>query len=152
MAFKKAHDTEDKNIIAEILGYDSVQAIYKVISEKLELNYERLIRFRESTKCSIDWLITGEGTETVSGGMEGDLDRFDLEERDHLFIRKLATHEHKPVDQVINELLNEALRIRSSKMFAHYERLTPEMLEELLDIAFVEKENGEQKNTHLNQV
>lgn len=57
----EAFGRDDKAFIAEKLGFSSVQGVYKVLSGERELDFEKLIRFRNYTKCSIDWLLTGEG-------------------------------------------------------------------------------------------
>lgn len=70
----KAFGTNDKAKIAEKLGFSSVQAVYKVLSGERELDFEKLLRFRDSTNCSIDWLLTGLGEMRP-----GDNKTFDLE-------------------------------------------------------------------------
>ena len=59
-AFKETDGTEDKETIAKILGYESKGAIYKFISGRMELKFSALLKFRDYTKRSIDWLLTGE--------------------------------------------------------------------------------------------
>jgi hypothetical protein len=56
----QAFGTDDKDKIAKILGFASKQSVYKVISGERELDFERLTIFRNYTKHSIDWLLTGE--------------------------------------------------------------------------------------------
>jgi hypothetical protein len=56
----EAFGTDDKAVIAEKLGFSSVQAVYKVINGERELDFEKLQNFRNYTKRSIDWLLTGE--------------------------------------------------------------------------------------------
>lgn len=58
-AFKEVDGTEDKEKIAKILGYESKGAVYKIIKEQMELKYSALINFRNYTKRTIDWLLTG---------------------------------------------------------------------------------------------
>lgn len=55
----EAFGTDDKAVIAEKLGFSSVQAVYKVINGERELDFEKLQNFRKYTKRSIDWLLTG---------------------------------------------------------------------------------------------
>jgi hypothetical protein len=55
----EAFGTDDKAFIAEKLGFSTVQAVYKVISGERELDFEKLQNFRNYTKRSIDWLLTG---------------------------------------------------------------------------------------------
>ena len=72
----EAFGTNDKNIIAEKLGFSSVQAVYKIVRGERELDFEKLQKFRDYTNCSIDWLLTGEGPMTLHGGpREFDLER-----------------------------------------------------------------------------
>lgn len=56
----EAFETNDKAVIAEKLGYSSVQAVYKLIKGERELSFEHLVNFKKYTKRSIDWLLTGE--------------------------------------------------------------------------------------------
>jgi hypothetical protein len=56
----EAFGTNDKAIIAKKLGFSSVQSVYKVIRGERELSFQHLINFRNSTKRTIDWLLTGE--------------------------------------------------------------------------------------------
>lgn len=71
----EAFNTDDKNFIAEKLGFQSPQAIYKVIKGERELDFEKLQNFRNYTKCSIDWLLTGEGEKFINGSKQ----EFDVE-------------------------------------------------------------------------
>lgn len=59
LAFKEAHGTEDKKIIAKELGFETDKAIYKVIKGERELSFDALRRFQKSTSRSVDWLLTG---------------------------------------------------------------------------------------------
>jgi plasmid maintenance system antidote protein VapI len=59
-AFKEKYGTEDKKFIAEKLGFKTDKAVYKVISGERELSFEALVRFKNSTNRSVDWLLTGE--------------------------------------------------------------------------------------------
>ena len=56
----EAFGTDDKAFIAEKLGFSSVQAVYKVLNGDRELDFEKLQNFRNYTKRSIDWLLTGQ--------------------------------------------------------------------------------------------
>lgn len=55
----EAFGTDDKAFIAEKLGFETVQAVYKVLKGERELDFERLQKFKLYTKRSIDWLLTG---------------------------------------------------------------------------------------------
>ncbi|QQS33516.1 MAG: hypothetical protein IPM50_02730 [Acidobacteriota bacterium] len=57
----QAFGTNDKEFIAKTLGFSSVQGVYKVLNGSRELDYAKLAKYRDYTKCSIDWLLTGEG-------------------------------------------------------------------------------------------
>lgn len=59
----EAFGTSDKAYIAKKLGFASVQAVYKVLNGERELDFEKLINFHNSTKRSIDWLLTGKAEE-----------------------------------------------------------------------------------------
>lgn len=61
-AFKEADGTEDKEVIAKILGYKTKGAIYKILSGRMQLNHSALIKFRDYTNRTIDWLLMGEGS------------------------------------------------------------------------------------------
>lgn len=69
----EAFETDDKEFIAQKLGFTSKQAVYKVLSGERELDFEKLQRFRNYTKCSIDWLLTGEGSKLANPVKEFDL-------------------------------------------------------------------------------
>lgn len=60
----EAFGTDDKAKLAEILGFKTVQGVYKVLYGESELDFQKLLRFRNYTKHSIDWLLTGEGSPT----------------------------------------------------------------------------------------
>jgi transcriptional regulator with XRE-family HTH domain len=64
----EAFGTDDKAFIAEKLGFSSVQAVYKVINGERELDFEKLQNFRNYTKRSIDWLLTGTDPAARYGG------------------------------------------------------------------------------------
>lgn len=70
----EAFETEDKAVIAKKLGYSSNQAIYKVISGDRELDFEKLRKFQFYTKCTIDWLLTGQGSKYVAGVRDFDIE------------------------------------------------------------------------------
>jgi hypothetical protein len=55
----EAFGTDDKEYIAKILGFKTVGGLYKVLSGERELDFEKLQRFRNHTKRTIDWLLTG---------------------------------------------------------------------------------------------
>lgn len=59
-AFKEEKGIEDKETIAKILGYDSKGAVYKVITGKMELKYDALVKFKNYTNRTIDWLLTND--------------------------------------------------------------------------------------------
>lgn len=63
----EACKTDDKTKLAEILGFHTVQGVYKVLNGSSELDFEKLQKFRDYTKCSIDWLLTGEEPKYVGG-------------------------------------------------------------------------------------
>jgi plasmid maintenance system antidote protein VapI len=65
IAFRDSLGLEDRKKIAEILGFQTDKAVYKVINGERELSFEALVRFRNSTKRSIDWLLTGEGQKDI---------------------------------------------------------------------------------------
>ena len=56
-AFSEGAETADKKKIAEMLGYKSDKAIYKIINGEQEMGFEHLRRFREVTDHTIDWLL-----------------------------------------------------------------------------------------------
>jgi transcriptional regulator with XRE-family HTH domain len=66
MAYESRGITSRKDI-SESLGFQSENAIYKVLSGDRELSFDSLRRFAETTGRSIHWLLTGE-----SGANEGD--------------------------------------------------------------------------------
>lgn len=70
----EAFETDDKEFIAKKLGFGSKQGVYKVLSGERELDFEKLQNFRNYTKCSIDWLLTGEGPKEVGGPRYFDID------------------------------------------------------------------------------
>lgn len=56
----EACETDDKAKLAKILGFKTVQGVYKVLYGESELDFDKLVRFKNYTKRSIDWLLTGE--------------------------------------------------------------------------------------------
>lgn len=56
----EAFGTDDKEFIAKILGFKTVGGLYKVLSGERELDFVKLRIFRNHTKRTIDWLLTGE--------------------------------------------------------------------------------------------
>lgn len=77
----EAFETTDKEIIAKSLGFETKRAIYKVINGERELDFQKLLNFRERTKCSIDWLLTGEGPKRVDASKGFDLE-YAIEQND----------------------------------------------------------------------
>lgn len=58
----EAYGKGDRVGLANLLGFKTTQGLYKVLNGKAELSFNKLIRFRDYTKCSLDWLLTGEGS------------------------------------------------------------------------------------------
>lgn len=56
----EAFGTDDKEFIAKILGFKTVGGLYKVLSGEREMDFVKLKIFRNHTKRTIDWLLTGE--------------------------------------------------------------------------------------------
>lgn len=84
-AFADGANITDKREIAAKLGYKSDKVIYKIINGEQEMGFGNLLRFRESTGHSIDWLLYGDGwvpehDEVISTRLLlGNLQRNDLE-------------------------------------------------------------------------
>ena len=146
-AYKESLGTEDKKIIAKYLGFETDKAVYKVINGERELNFDALIKFRNSTKRSIDWLLTGEGPDITSAVESEQEARIDLDESETIFIQGLAEVEGKGFDEVVRELVIEALRQRSSTLFTDYRQLDPDQLESLLKQLLKVNHNGGGRKT-----
>jgi hypothetical protein len=58
-AFKDALSLENIEKIGELVGYGD-KAVYKIAGGQQELNFSKLVNFRNLTGHSIDWLLTGE--------------------------------------------------------------------------------------------
>jgi len=84
IAFQESLNLKDKQKIAEILGFQTDKAVYKVASGKGELSFEALIKYRNSTKRSIDWLLTGEGQKDIR-----DVDEYSIEDLLPLLLTQL---------------------------------------------------------------
>lgn len=100
-----------KKAIGAALGYQSENAIYKVISGERELGFDGLIRFVQATGRSIDWLLTeegprraGNGDDVGSGALFKLVPRVTLEEGE--FVMYLGEEEHR----IINKLAGESKR------------------------------------------
>jgi hypothetical protein len=61
-----------KKAIGEALGFKSDKAIYKILNGEQELSFDSLLRFREVTGHSIDWLLTGDGPERAGRAKDAD--------------------------------------------------------------------------------
>lgn len=64
-AFKEALGIENKQEIADLMGYGGDKTIYKIADGRQELNFSKLVKFSAATGFSIHWLITGEGPPTI---------------------------------------------------------------------------------------
>lgn len=71
---------------------------------------EILLDVERITKCNLHWLLIGEG--------EADLNplRF-LDHRTRAIVQRLATDEKKPIENVLSDLIREALMKRGSDLF-----------------------------------
>lgn len=118
-AFNGVQDAE----IARKLGYRSQSPVNKFM-KGIYPKAEVLIEISRVTKRSIDWLLTGQG--------ESDLDpyRF-LEGNARAIIQKLADVEGKPLEEMLNLLVREALAGRGAALFARYPEMEIEDLEEM---------------------
>lgn len=144
-AFKKACGTDSKKFIAEKLGFKTDKAVYKVIKGETELSFDHLRNFRNSTKHSIDWLLTGEGPQLVS-----DIPGIVLTEPERKLISKLAESLGKDFEEMLHRLVREALFTRGSEMFAHFYDLSAENLRELTllySLVIDEEKGAAQQNT-----
>jgi transcriptional regulator with XRE-family HTH domain len=105
----EAFGTDDKALIAEKLGFSTVQAVYKVISGERQLDFEKLQNFRAYTKRSIDWLLTGEEERQPEHTEETSFD----EMLKHA-IREIVQEEFRngTFDQLLREKLDEILHQR----------------------------------------
>lgn len=59
-AFADGANITSKAEMADKLGYRSDKVIYKIINGEQEMGFENLLRFREVTGHSIDWLLFGD--------------------------------------------------------------------------------------------
>lgn len=142
-AFKETLGIENKEDIAKLLGYKNEQSIYKLLNGTGELPFERLLKFRDSTKRSIDWLLTGEGE---PGGT------LDVLNQPHKsIVQRIAEIYGLEVGEVINKLVQEALLARVAEAAPRYLNLQDDQREEIATILdtlhdATQKKNGANKN------
>jgi repressor LexA len=92
-----------KKAIGEALGFKSDKAIYKVVNGEQELSFDALLRFRESTGRSIDWLLAD-----ARHLEEGEFAMY-LGEEEHRIIQKLAGKSKRTFEDEVREQLIEHL-------------------------------------------
>ena len=112
---------------------ESHQTLDNWIKGRRKLPITKLFEIAASTKCSIHWLLTGEGPKFVVEGSEAEeTSRIKLDANETIFIEWIEEVEGKEFDEIVRELVHEALLQRSSMLFTDYRKLTSETLETLL--------------------
>lgn len=127
-AFLEKYGKDDKALIAQKLGYKTAKAIYKVISGERELRFAQLVRFKNSTNRSIDWLLTGEDANDAPGISPAS---FSTNER--LFIEMLAAHRGLLFEDVVKELVGIGLDERARTLAGNYKKMSEDELRDMLD-------------------
>ena len=120
-AFRDSLGVEDKTpiakiaeTVAEILGFENKKSVYRVFKDKRELSFSALLKFREATKRTIDWLITGEGPERIQEAEETSLE--ELSSWLLAYLSDLPENErHLLSFKLINEITQLSLSEESSK-------------------------------------
>lgn len=113
-AFQERFPGSNKDKIAEIMGVGN-SAVTGWMQAEEGGSYPKvktLIEISEKTKCSLHWLLTGEGETSVDN-----LEFLNPNERQ--IIERLAAEETLTSEEVINSLIIEALAQRASEIFIH---------------------------------
>lgn len=118
-AFGGARGTE----IAQKLGISDA-SVSAYLSGDSFPSLDNLKKISELTKCSLHWLLTGEG-EASTDPLRS------IEPGLRVIVEKLAADEKKPIDEVLARLLTEALVARGSQLFALYPTLRERELDQL---------------------
>jgi hypothetical protein len=139
-AFTEAFGRAEGAFIAEKLGYKTPQAVYKVIKGRGELGFEHLRKFKEETKRSIDWLLTGE---EGPAGKEVE-NPYALTPAQLLFIRMLAINKagdlgkkdvpRGAVNEVVRDVLFAGLDAKARELALAYRTMSARELEDALNI------------------
>lgn len=89
--------------IAEILGYNNKQTVYKWGRGETKPELDKLLLINEKTQVSLHWIITGEGSPTV--GSKGTLHLTVTEEVLHI-LKDEAAGEGRTVEDMATHLLS----------------------------------------------
>ena len=96
--------------IGKNLGYSDTQ-MSSILAGQAEMPFEKLIRVAELTKCSLHWLITGEGEETREPlGF--------IPETPRRIVRELAQGREVNAEKLVSELLTRGLAAEPSEKSA----------------------------------
>lgn len=147
-AFKDGANITDKREIAEKLGYKSDKVIYKIINGEQEMGFGNLLRFREITKHSIDWLLYGddwipEHDESISVRLLlGNLQRNDLES---LWRQEVASGRKIDFMDFLSELVAKGVKVVRGEPWQFDLERTIEQCDDWMDVLaqWYEFEGGE---------
>ena len=125
-SFSEEFGITDKGEIARKLGFKSEQAVYKIIGGARGLRIGALIKFRNSTKRSIDWLLTGEGEKYIKLPQQ-ELDQMLPENRRAIASEEFDEREIKRTETQEKEIEEETLVQGTVKLKEVESRVQPEI-------------------------
>ena len=126
-SFAEEHGITDKGEIANKLGFRSEQTVYKIIGGSRGMRIGALLRFRNSTNRSIDWLLTGEGEKYINSPKQ-DLDQMlsenkgavASEEFDERVVERTENHGKETLEET---LVQKAIQLKGAESKAKPEIL-----------------------------
>jgi hypothetical protein len=110
--------TDKKGKVAEKLGVKASSMTLYMKAGTKEGSYpemDKLIDFARDTKSNLHWLLTGEGE------LSTDSLNF-LAEKERRIVAAIAGEEKKSDEQIVRDLLVEALAGRAAELFTHLNR------------------------------
>ncbi len=89
----------------------------QILAGETELPYEKLLLVTQLTQCSLHWLITGEGPQHVSEALGF------LQDTHLRIVRELAEGREVDVEQLVGDLLTNALIAEGASLHGRYREL-----------------------------
>lgn len=132
LAYEELYGKVNKDFIADKLGYETGQAVYKVITGERELSFKHLINFKNSTNRSVDWLLTGV-EESGPSAVPSDAA---LTTNEKLFVGRIARHEGITFAAAVRLLVNIGLDEKARELAVSFRELNEDQLTDVLDAFF----------------